>query len=133
MQLTYLCLLFLYMPSNTKMQGLAITHIECMLKPPDSIGHISLGINVGRVISTKDVIPIKLVAPFQRVRNNKAREAHEILIMLPLKNEVRVYEKFYLFNGLLLETGLLTLANNIALLDYITNNWHIKDILVLEL
>ena len=104
------------MPSNAKTQGLAITHVKCMLKPPDLIGYISLGINIGGVMSTKDVMPTKLVAPFQRVRDSKAREAHEVPIMLTLQNEASVCKTFYSFYGILLGTSLLgTLANNIAL------------------
>ncbi|KAH8111012.1 pre-rRNA-processing protein IPI3 [Phellopilus nigrolimitatus] len=75
-------------PVKDKAQGLSVTHIECMLKPPDLIGHISLGINVAGMTSAKDVMPTRPVAPFQRVRDGKAREVHEVSMMLPVQNEV---------------------------------------------
>ena len=78
-------------PVKDKAQGLAITHIECMLKPPDLIGHISLGLDVGGVTNAKDVMPTKPVAPFQRVRDGKAREAHEVPMILPQQDEVRCF------------------------------------------
>ena len=87
-----------------------------MLEPPDLIGYISLGINIGGVMSTKDIMPTKLAAPFQRVRDGKAREAHEVPIMLPLQNADSVCKTLYSFYGILLGTSLLgTHANNIAL------------------
>ena len=75
-------------PVKDKSQGLAITHIECMLKPPDLIGHINLGLNVGGVTSVRNVMSTRPVAAFQRVRDSRAREAHEVSIMLPSQNEV---------------------------------------------
>ncbi|OJA12435.1 hypothetical protein AZE42_08093 [Rhizopogon vesiculosus] len=43
-----------------------------MLKPPDLIGHISLSLNLGSSFDAKDV---------------KAREAHEVMMMLPVPPE----------------------------------------------
>ncbi|OCB86366.1 pre-rRNA-processing protein IPI3 [Sanghuangporus baumii] len=74
-------------PVKDKSQGLAITHIECMLKPADLIGHINLGLNVGGITSVKDVMPTKPIAAFQRIRDNKARETHEVPMILPSQNE----------------------------------------------
>ena len=70
-------------PLKDKSQGLSITHIECMLKPPDLIGNISLGLNVSGVTSAKDVLPTYPIVPFQRVRDGKSRANHEVLMMLP--------------------------------------------------
>jgi pre-rRNA-processing protein IPI3 len=60
-----------------------------MLKPPDLIGHISLSLAVNSVADAKDVIPVKPVSPFQRTRDAKYREAHEVPMMLPAQNTVR--------------------------------------------
>lgn len=59
-----------------------------MLKPPDLIGHVSLSINVGSVTSAKDNIPTRPIATFHRVRDGKARESHEVSMILPVHNEV---------------------------------------------
>lgn len=75
-------------PVKDKSQGLAITHVQCMLKPPDLIGHVSFGIDAGSISNTKDIMPTKVVAPFQRIRDSKAREAHEVPIILPMQSEV---------------------------------------------
>lgn len=75
-------------PSKDKAQGLAVTHIECMLKPPDLIGHISFSVNVSGVSNARDVMPTRPVVPFQRFRDVKTREAHEVLMMIPAQDEV---------------------------------------------
>lgn len=59
-----------------------------MLKPPDLIGHVSLSINVGSLTSAKDNIPTRPIATFHRVRDGKARESHEVSLILPVQNEV---------------------------------------------
>ena len=69
-------------------KGLSIAHLETMIKPPDLIGHISLDFRVG-TLDTRDVIPVKPVMPFQRMRDAKARDAHEVTMMLPRYNTVR--------------------------------------------
>ncbi|OJA17515.1 hypothetical protein AZE42_08245 [Rhizopogon vesiculosus] len=58
-----------------------------MLKPPDLIGHISLSLNLGSFSDTKDVIHVRLVVPFHRMKDAKTRDAHEITIMLPVQVE----------------------------------------------
>ena len=70
-------------------KGLVITHLVTMLKPPDLTGHISLNLNTASAVSAKDVMPTRPVAPFQRVRDAKARNAHEVLMMLPTSVNVR--------------------------------------------
>jgi len=62
-------------------KGLPITYIQAMLKPPDLIGHVSLTINVRSPV--KDTTPPRPVVPFQRVRDAKVRESHEVLMVLP--------------------------------------------------
>ncbi|KAF7370878.1 Pre-rRNA-processing protein IPI3 [Mycena sanguinolenta] len=69
-------------------KGFSITHLATMLKPPDLIGHVSLSINAGH---SSESIPVRHVAPFQRMRDAKSREAHDIAMMLPVQDNV-VYE-----------------------------------------
>ena len=61
-----------------------------MLKPPDLVGHISLSLNVGSFSDTKDIIPVRPVVPFHRMKDAKAREAHEVMMMLPVQVAVGV-------------------------------------------
>lgn len=67
-------------------KGLAITYLATMIKPVDLVGHVSpqLNLNVGTMGGgdPKDVFPIKPFATFQRIRDAKAREAHEVLMAL---------------------------------------------------
>ncbi|KAI0675497.1 WD40 repeat-like protein [Trametes maxima] len=64
-------------------KGMSITHISTMLRPPDLIGHISLTLSSGTTGDAGENIPVRPVAPFQRIRDAKAREAHDALLMLP--------------------------------------------------
>lgn len=59
-----------------------------MLKPPDLVGHISLSLNLGSSADAKDIIPMRPVVPFHRMKDSKAREAHEVAMMLPVQEEV---------------------------------------------
>jgi pre-rRNA-processing protein IPI3 len=56
-----------------------------MLKPPDLIGHVNLSINAGH---SSDTLPVRHVAPFQRMRDAKSREARDITMMLPVQDNV---------------------------------------------
>ena len=62
-------------------KGVSISHIQTMVKPPDLVGHLSLEIKAGS--EAKDVIPVKPVAPFQKIRDAKARDAHEVTLIWP--------------------------------------------------
>ncbi|KAF8159611.1 WD40-repeat-containing domain protein [Crassisporium funariophilum] len=73
-------------------KGLSISHLQTMIKPPDLIGHISLDFRVGSTTDAKDTIPVKMVMPFQRMRDAKAREAHEVTMMLPNHNTAHLYK-----------------------------------------
>ncbi|KAI1796611.1 WD40 repeat-like protein [Ganoderma leucocontextum] len=64
-------------------KGTQITHLTTMLRPPDLIGHISLSLTVGGGGEAKESIPVRPVAPFQRIQDGKAREAHEVSLLLP--------------------------------------------------
>ncbi|KAJ7918789.1 WD40 repeat-like protein [Mycena leptocephala] len=66
-------------------KGLSITHLATMLKPPDLIGHVNLSINAGH---SSDTVPVRHVAPFQRMRDAKSREARDITMMLPVQDNV---------------------------------------------
>ncbi|TFK39957.1 WD40-repeat-containing domain protein [Crucibulum laeve] len=68
-------------------KGLSITTIATMLKPPDLIGHISLELRVGAVSDLKDTIPPKPIMPFQRMRDPKTRDAHDVSMLLPNQNK----------------------------------------------
>ncbi|KAI0629250.1 WD40 repeat-like protein [Trametes polyzona] len=64
-------------------KGMCITHLSTMLRPPDLIGHISLTLSSGAAGDARENIPVRPVAPFQRIRDAKAREAHEVSLILP--------------------------------------------------
>lgn len=66
----------------TTHKGLTIAHLQTMLKPPDLVGHVSLALGAGGPADTRDAIPVRPVAPFQRMRDPKARDAHEVAVML---------------------------------------------------
>ena len=62
--------------------GLAVTHLSTLLKPPDLVGHVHLdGDKDGR-------IPVRPIMPFQRMREARPREAHEVTMMLPHAQKV---------------------------------------------
>lgn len=90
--------------SNHK--GMSIAHLQTMVKPPDLIGHIALEFRSGSSNDPKDTIPVKPVMPFQRMRDPKTRDAHEITTMLPVSSRVSRKLKLYwvianFFSGLL--------------------------------
>lgn len=66
-------------------KGFSIAHLATMLKPPDLIGHVSLSINAGH---SSESIPVRHVAPFQRMRDAKSRDAHDITMILPVQDNV---------------------------------------------
>ena len=62
--------------------GLAVTHLATLLKPPDLIGHVRLdGDKNGK-------IPVRPIVPFQRMREARPRETHEVTMMLPHARKV---------------------------------------------
>ncbi|PIL25003.1 hypothetical protein GSI_12891 [Ganoderma sinense ZZ0214-1] len=70
-------------------KGTQITHLATMLRPPDLVGHVSFSLTVGGGGGgggggeTKEGILVRPIAPFQRIRDGKAREAHEVPVLLP--------------------------------------------------
>ncbi|KAH9995419.1 WD40-repeat-containing domain protein [Russula compacta] len=66
--------------------GLAITHLTTLLKPPDLVGHVRLG-------EDKDGgIPVRSIVPFQRMREARPRQAHEVTMMLPYVQKGTTHE-----------------------------------------
>ncbi|KAH8093781.1 WD40 repeat-like protein [Cristinia sonorae] len=66
-------------------KGTSITYLRTMLKSPDLVGHVSLSLSIGSSTDAKDSIPVRPVAPFQRMQDPKTREAHEVSLMLAVQ------------------------------------------------
>ena len=64
-------------------KGTSITHLETMLRPPDLVGHVSLTLSGGGISESKENIVVRPVATFQRIRDAKARDAHDVSLVLP--------------------------------------------------
>jgi len=60
-----------------------------MLKPIDLVGHVNLRMNVSAASDARESIPVKPVVPFQRMRDAKTHDLHEVSLLLPTQNEVR--------------------------------------------
>jgi pre-rRNA-processing protein IPI3 len=69
-------------------KGGAITFLRSILKPIDLVGHVSLNLHVNGATDAKDVIPVRPILPFQRTRDAKLRDTHEVAIMLPTVRSV---------------------------------------------
>lgn len=69
-------------------KGGPITFLRSILKPIDLIGHVSLNLHVNGATDAKDVIPVRPILPFQRIKDAKLRDAHEVTIMLPAVRSV---------------------------------------------
>lgn len=69
-------------------KGFSITYLTSFLKPPDLVGHISLDLKVGSMSGARDALPAKPVQPFQRIKDSKTREAHEVNMFLQTKRNV---------------------------------------------
>ncbi|THU91527.1 WD40 repeat-like protein [Dendrothele bispora CBS 962.96] len=68
-------------------KGFSITHLSTMLKPIDLIGHVNLRMNVGTMSDARETIPVKPVVPFQRMRDAKTRDLHDLSVLLPTQDE----------------------------------------------
>jgi len=60
-----------------------------MMKPPDLSGHLNIDFKIGASADLKDTIPVKPVVPFQRTRDAKARDVHDVLLILKDTTSVR--------------------------------------------
>ncbi|QRV88981.1 pre-rRNA-processing protein IPI3 [Ceratobasidium sp. AG-Ba] len=65
--------------STHKDKGLSVVYLQCMLKPIDLQGHATIG-DGGP--SAKEPIPLRPVVPLQRMRDLKARDVHEVSMMI---------------------------------------------------
>lgn len=72
-------------------KGLSISHLATMLKPPDLVGHVSLSLSANNTADSRDTIPARTVAAFQRMRDPKQREAHEVSMFLPPSRTVSFF------------------------------------------
>lgn len=63
-------------------KGGAVTFLRSILKPIDLVGHVSLSLHVNGATDAKDAIPVRPVLPFQRTKDAKLRDAHEVTAML---------------------------------------------------
>ena len=64
-------------------KGMSITYLSTMLRPPDLVSHINLGLSTGGASENKESIPVRPVVSFQRIRDAKTREAHDVSLVLP--------------------------------------------------
>ena len=71
-------------------KGGAITFLRSIIKPIDLVGHISLNLHVNGTADAKDVIPVRPIQPFQRTKDAKSRDAHEVTMMLPTVRSVSI-------------------------------------------
>ncbi|KAG6817549.1 hypothetical protein H0H87_007517 [Tephrocybe sp. NHM501043] len=95
-------------------KGFSITYLATLLKPPDLIGHINLSLSVGSAADTKDIIPIKHVSPFQRMRDLKTREAHDVGLLLPSQKSVQKDEWSYGMDELLRDHAFFVQPSEVA-------------------
>jgi pre-rRNA-processing protein IPI3 len=69
-------------------KGGTITFLRSILKPIDLFGHINLSLQVKGTTDAKDATPVRPIQPFQRIKDGKLRDAHEVTIMLPVAGSV---------------------------------------------
>jgi pre-rRNA-processing protein IPI3 len=62
-------------PNHT--QPMSVTTVATILRPPDLVGHVSLNTN------EREMVPVRPVLQLQRMRDTKARKAHEVMILPP--------------------------------------------------
>ncbi|KAF8826868.1 hypothetical protein HHX47_DHR5000519 [Lentinula edodes] len=92
-------------------KGLSISYLATILKPIDLTGHVSFNFNSS--VTTIDTIPVKPIMPFQRMRDAKAREIHEVSMMLPTReNDYEDESTFYSQEALLRDHAYFTTASN---------------------
>ncbi|KII87196.1 hypothetical protein PLICRDRAFT_42847 [Plicaturopsis crispa FD-325 SS-3] len=65
-------------------KGLSVTMLATLIAPADLVGHVNLDLHVG---GSTDAVPVRPVASFQRMRDLKTREAHEVAILLPVRDK----------------------------------------------
>ncbi|KAI0057462.1 WD40 repeat-like protein [Artomyces pyxidatus] len=65
--------------------GTRITYLATVLKPPDLVGHVHLSTRMGN--GGDGLFPVRPVVPFQRMREARAREAHDVAMILPVQQK----------------------------------------------
>jgi len=74
--------------------GSAITHLSIISRPPDLVGHLSLG-NYAEMGAKEEGWPVIEVKPFERMRvGKKERDEQEIGILLGPKSQFDVLDEF---------------------------------------
>jgi pre-rRNA-processing protein IPI3 len=74
--------------------GSAITHLSIISRPPDLVGHLSLG-NYAEMGAKEEGWPVIEVKPFERMRvGKKERDEQEIGILLGPKNQFDMLDEF---------------------------------------
>jgi len=64
-----------------KDKGLHITSLATMMKPLDLIGHVNLSLNADPKDGSGGGVNVKIVVPFMKMKDGKARERREIWMM----------------------------------------------------
>ncbi|OCH85507.1 WD40 repeat-like protein [Obba rivulosa] len=75
-------------------KGLLIAHLATMLRPPDLVGHINLSLTAASPNAERESVPVRPVVPFQRMRDPKTREAHEVAMLLPVRNKMQAFVEY---------------------------------------
>ncbi|TDL24019.1 WD40 repeat-like protein [Rickenella mellea] len=71
-------------------KGLRVHSVQCMLRPPDLVGHghVQAGFGAGvRGGGKEEGMVTRPIVPFQRIKDVKTRENHEVLMLLPVRND----------------------------------------------
>ncbi|EIW79220.1 WD40 repeat-like protein [Coniophora puteana RWD-64-598 SS2] len=69
--------------SAHKERDMGVVFVSTMLRPPDLVGHVTLSMSAGAASGASENIPVRPIVPFQRMRDTKARDAHDVAVMLP--------------------------------------------------
>lgn len=64
-------------------KGGTITFLRSILKPIDLVGHVNLNLHVNGATDAKDALPTRSILPFQRIKDTKLRDTHEVTTVLP--------------------------------------------------
>jgi len=88
----------------TNHKGQPIIKVGTIIKPSDLMGHVEFG----ETSVLKEDVPIRPLLPFQRVRDPRAREAHEVSVLLPQANIVPLRTQDELFAQVMSEYNSFT-------------------------
>ncbi|KAM6497006.1 WD40 repeat-like protein [Amanita muscaria] len=82
-------------------KGFSITHLQVVLKPSDLVGHVDLSLYVRHGSDPKESIPVRPILAFQKMRDPKARENHDVSLMLPNGDQALTKPIIYTMDELL--------------------------------